>query len=301
MDRTKVPMHHDMKKPFFVALRDAWFIFEPNELEAVKAVQRAKGKTDEEIEIHMYYHFDYWRQRVRRVVPPPAIHYRRVRAVYATFGTLVDAKSGKPLFNETAWKKAQGVLDDILAGYAADLPDVAYYHQRLDKKGNPAVDEDGLPLLDCLRGTNDTELVHKLLNGTFSGWVAGIEMSDYLLAEFRHRYNHNMSERRRLGFPKVRHSHATARAALAHRCSDCPASSLRADSLPCPLLPSARSGTTTHGSLTRCSCLLRPTMACCCTLSGATPAATSQRERVLAPCSSTPRSCTPPSRRSAWT
>ena len=205
MDRTKPPMHHDMKKPFFTALRDAWYVFVPEELEAVKAVQRAKGKTDEEIETHMYYNFSYWRERVRRVVPPPPIHYRRVRAVYATFGTLIDAKSSKPLFNDTAWKKADGVLDDILAGYAADLPNVTYYHQRLDKKGNPAVDEDGLPLLDCLRGTNDTELVHKWLYGTFGGWVAGVEMSDILLAEFRHRYNHNMSERRRLGFPKVHH------------------------------------------------------------------------------------------------
>lgn len=152
----------------------------------------------------MYYNFTYWRERVPRAVPPPPIHYRRVRAVYALFGAMKD-ETGKPLFNDTAWKKARGVLKEILAGHAADLPNVEYYHQRLNKKGEPAVDADGLPLIDCKRGSNDVELVHKNLTSTWGEWVAGVEMSDCLLAEFRHRYNHHQSERRRLGFPKVGH------------------------------------------------------------------------------------------------
>ena len=40
---------------------------------------------------------------------------------------------------------------------------------------------------------------------TFGTWCTGVEMPDVLLAEFRHRYNHRVSERRRTGFPKLGH------------------------------------------------------------------------------------------------
>ena len=91
----------------------------------------------------------------------------------------------------------------ILAGYAADPPGFEFYHQKLDAHGRPMVDEHGDPLLDCSRGTNDVECVHKQLTTTFGSWCVGIKLSDYLLAEFRHRYTHRCSERRRIGFPKV--------------------------------------------------------------------------------------------------
>ena len=40
---------------------------------------------------------------------------------------------------------------------------------------------------------------------TFGEWCTGVEMADMLIAEFRHRYNHRASERRRLGFPRLGH------------------------------------------------------------------------------------------------
>ena len=51
----------------------------------------------------------------------------------------------------------------------------------------------------------------EVLSYTFMPWNAAslallrVKMSDALLREFRHRYNHRVSERRRLGFPKIGH------------------------------------------------------------------------------------------------
>ena len=50
-----------------------------------------------------------------RRVPPPSVHYHLVRAVYEIFGDKKDAKTGVPLFGPSAWKKANGVLQEILA------------------------------------------------------------------------------------------------------------------------------------------------------------------------------------------
>ena len=67
-------------------------------------------------------------------------------------------------------------------------------------------DKHGIALLDCRRGTNDTECVHKQIVTTFGTWCTGCEMSDCLMAERTHRYNQRVSERRRIGFPKIGHS-----------------------------------------------------------------------------------------------
>ena len=205
MDRPKVPMRHEIKKAYFVALRDAWFIFNPKMLHDVKQALRAKGLSEADIEAKLYYDFDYFRERVERCVAPPSIHYWRVRRVFEIFGPLVDSKTKAPLFNDAAWKRASRVLDEILAGNAADAPGYVPYHQRLGANGQPMVDADGLAILDCSRGTSDTECAHKQIVAAYGSWIAGVELSDQLLREWRHRYNHRIAERRRLGFPKVGH------------------------------------------------------------------------------------------------
>jgi len=140
-----------------------------------------------------------------RIVPPLEQHYHRVRAVYALYGPQVDSETKLPLFNEAAWKKANNVLAEILAGYAADPPGKQFYYQSLNSKGEPAFDEHGIPLLDCNRGTNDVENTHKQIVTTFGTWCTGAEMAECLLAERRHRYNHKVSEHKRWDFPKLGH------------------------------------------------------------------------------------------------
>ena len=198
-------MKHEAKKAYHVALRDAWMIFDPVILGEVQDTLRYKGFDEHDISSRMYYDFDYFRQRVPRRVPPPSVHYWRVRRVFELFGPIVDSKTKQPLFNEAAWKRALNVLLEILDGNAADAPDYSPYHQRLNARGEPATDEDGLVLLDCSRGTSDTECAHKQICTAFGSWVAGVELSDVLLREWRHRYNHRIAERRRLGFPKIGH------------------------------------------------------------------------------------------------
>ena len=47
----------------------------------------------------------------------------------------------------------------------------------------------GMPEIECRRGTNGTEAVHRKLHYTFAGLQTGPRMADALLAEFRHRHN----------------------------------------------------------------------------------------------------------------
>jgi len=210
MDRIKVPMHHSFRKAYFVALTEAWYEWNEEDLERVKVALRGVGCSTADIEQKMMFQRGWFAQRVRRCVPSPSIQYHRVRAVLALFGNQKDENTtsrvkSAPLFHDGAWKRAKLLLNSILAGNCADPPNVDFYSQKLDSKGVPMIDELELQLLDCSRGTNDTECVHKQIVATFGSWVCGVKMADCLLGEFRHRYNTHISERRRLNFPKLGH------------------------------------------------------------------------------------------------
>jgi hypothetical protein len=123
----------------------------------------------------------------------------------ALLGNKLDSKTKQPLFNKAAWKKANNVLREILDGNASDPPGFSFYTVRLDSKGEPKKNKYGFEILDCNRGTNDVENIHKTLLTVFGTWHVGVEMSDCLLTERRHRHNHKVSERRRLGFPRIGH------------------------------------------------------------------------------------------------
>ena len=187
MDRPKVPKAHEMRKAYFVALRSAWFIFDPKRLDSVKASLIADGSMEDEIEASMYYKFPWWRERVPRTVPPPSVLYRRVRSVFEVFGRMRDSKTDQPLFNKKAWNKAKGVLSEILAGYASDVPGVVYYYQKLNADGTRMVDKLGNAKFWCDRGSNAVECAHKNMRTPCYGWVVGPRMAMAVLREFRHR------------------------------------------------------------------------------------------------------------------
>jgi len=63
-----------------------------------------------------------------------------------------------------------------------------------------------LPLIESLRGTNRAEAWHRVLYGLMRNFKnVGAQLSDCILTEARHRYNHRNAERKRLGFPKIGH------------------------------------------------------------------------------------------------
>ncbi len=137
---------------------------------------------------------------------PPSKLYWGVCAVYEMYGPMLNAKTKLPLFNKAAWKKANNVLKEILAGNASNPCGMVIYLQQLTAKGEPAYDSHEHAILDCSRGSNDTECAHtKQFITTFGTWNTGVEMSDVLMAEWRHRYNQHVLEQRRLGFPRIGH------------------------------------------------------------------------------------------------
>jgi hypothetical protein len=168
MDRPKVPMHHDGKKGYFVALRQAWFQWDITKLAEVKATLRdERGVNNSKIEAMFFYDVDYFCVRVPHIVLPPSKLYWCVRAVYEMYGPMTDAKTKAPLFNKAAWKKANNVLKEILAGNASDTCGMVFYLQQLTAKGEPAYDSHDHAILDCSHGSNDTECAHKQLITTF--------------------------------------------------------------------------------------------------------------------------------------
>ncbi len=97
------------------------------------------------------------------------------------------------------------MLKEILAGHASDPPGISFYSHRLTRRGDLAYDSHGIALLDCSRGSNDTESAHKQLISTFGSWITSVKSADFFMAEWRHRHNQGVSERKRIGFPRIGH------------------------------------------------------------------------------------------------
>jgi hypothetical protein len=204
MDRPKVAVKHEYKKPYFYALMNAFFAWDENKLKKVIDVLLKAGWTINQLETMLYFNPDFFRTRVERMILPPRQLYWRVRAVYVRFGDKIDSKTGLPLFNKAAWKKANNLLKEILLGFYSDPPGFDFYTLQLGEDGLPKTDKYGLQLLHCSRGTNDVENIHKHY-ATMFRYVTGIELGDCLLAERRHRHNQRMAELRIPGFPKLGH------------------------------------------------------------------------------------------------
>mmetsp|Transcript_630 Transcript_630/g.1007 ORF Transcript_630/g.1007 Transcript_630/m.1007 type:complete len:331 (-) Transcript_630:328-1320(-) len=205
MHRPKTPKDHEMNKTYFRHLADAFLIWDEGKMNEVRQTLREHGFSDKDIDLKLFYEPDFFRECVPRVAPPPSVMYWRVRKVFETFGNSVESKSKKPLFNDAAWKKANGVLREILAGYASDPPGVNFYQEKLDATGKPICNKYGLQIYTCCRGTNGVECVHKHIKAVFGAFRAGPKYSSTILREYRHQYNHRISQAKRRGFPCFGH------------------------------------------------------------------------------------------------
>jgi hypothetical protein len=54
------------------------------------------------------------------------------------YGNKICPNINKPLFHNTAWKKANNLLKEILDGFYSDIPGVSYYRFKLNDNGDIA-------------------------------------------------------------------------------------------------------------------------------------------------------------------
>ena len=128
-------------------LRDAIFVFNTDDVKAVTQVLQLKGRSFQD----MLDENPKWiLKRVRRTVPPPAQLYFAVKEVYDHCADILDAKTSKPFFDFAAKQQATRNLKLIKEGWVSDPPDVQLYF-------DIGVDEQGLRIYRCVRGTNSVE------------------------------------------------------------------------------------------------------------------------------------------------
>ncbi|KAJ7658753.1 hypothetical protein DFH06DRAFT_1407245 [Mycena polygramma] len=140
---------HGLRVPFSRALRDALLIPHPADKAQIEAYLKTKNVTWEDM---LRFHPKWLWRHCRRTILPPEDLYPLVHAVFMTWGSLKDGKTGIPLFNSAAWKVAKNILEPIKNGFISDPPGVQlYYCIGFDEKAG------GLPIYRCLRGTNMVE------------------------------------------------------------------------------------------------------------------------------------------------
>jgi hypothetical protein len=205
IDRPKIAVHHSVKKAYKQAMGEAWLPYHKDYISEVYTALLTAGMTAEQIKRKRFWKPRWFRRRCPAYAPKPEVLYKRVRNVFELFGSQLDAKTGKPLFNEAAWEKANNVLKEVLAGHGSDPPGVCFYHPALADDGSIRRDKYGLILYDCVRGNGMVECIHKQLVDCFGRWQCGPRLAKTLLQEWRHRFNQRMSQRRRAGFPKIGH------------------------------------------------------------------------------------------------
>lgn len=161
---------HGLRVPFSQALSAAMLIPDPDDharLEAWGLAQNPPLKWDQMVQYRPTW---LWR-RCRRSIPPPEHLYPIVLEVFKTWGPLKDAKTGRPLFNTSAWAASKNILELIRQGYVSDPPGIPLYSQI-------TIDKDGLPIHRCHRGTGGTENWHTHLRRHLPDSGVGLEHMD---------------------------------------------------------------------------------------------------------------------------
>jgi hypothetical protein len=142
------PINHGMRPAFLRTMRDHLLRWDPTVRQRVDLVCRRVFKLTFD---EMLARNPRWvAERCPRYVPEPSILTQALSLVFETFGNSIDAKTGAPLFNKTAWQKATSVLELAKEGYLSDPLGVQLY-----ETGNS--DKYGLVKYLCNRGTNKVE------------------------------------------------------------------------------------------------------------------------------------------------
>ncbi|EPQ50510.1 hypothetical protein GLOTRDRAFT_133880 [Gloeophyllum trabeum ATCC 11539] len=194
MHEFKISVHHGLRRPFSRALRDAFFIPDPEDKAIMETFLEGRNTTWDKM---LLFHSRWLFQRVKRIVPPAEILLPRVRNVLQKFGPLKDSITGQPLFNDRAWDTSGNVLENIRRGYYSDPPGVQLYFIR-------GRDKYGLMRYKCCRGTNAIEGgVHQNIIRWFGSFNAAPEFALQLLRDYVLYHNLKVGTLNRTGVPYV--------------------------------------------------------------------------------------------------
>ncbi|KAJ7434171.1 hypothetical protein FB451DRAFT_1379978 [Mycena latifolia] len=139
---------HGLRAVFLRTLRDHMMRWDPVIRAKVDETCRKVFKVG--FDVMLLRHPRFIKERTPRYIPPPSVLVPAIQHVFNIFGNARDAESGQPLFNKTAWQKANAVLELAREGYLSDPVGVVLY----EKAG---VDEHGLQKYSSTRGTNKLE------------------------------------------------------------------------------------------------------------------------------------------------
>ncbi|THH17937.1 hypothetical protein EUX98_g9038 [Antrodiella citrinella] len=194
MDQFKIPKNHGLRIPFFRALRDSLLIPDLHDKAAVEEVL-AKRPGKPTWDSYVCQKPDWVWQRVKRFSPRSGVLFQRVLEVVKTYGPLKDASTGQPVFNDSCWKKAENVLENIRMGFYSDPLQIPLY--QVNRK-----DKDGLPIYKCVRGTNGVEGgVHQNVIRRFAPFNASARLTVNILREYCSEHNLTVGTLNRTGKP----------------------------------------------------------------------------------------------------
>lgn len=128
------PINHGLRPAFLRALRDHMLRWDPIVRKSVDSVcQQVFKLTFDDMLIR---NPRFIAARTPRFVPPPSVLVPALQHVFDTFGDALDAKTGAPLFNKEAKKKADAVVELARQGYLSDVDGIAMYKSAgMDKYG----------------------------------------------------------------------------------------------------------------------------------------------------------------------
>ena len=168
--------------------RDALFVNDKGDEEAVRQYLLSRGMTEEDVQ-HVGHTF--FVKLCRRAIPPPRRLAARLQAVYDLFQKAVMA-NGKQLFKGRQGLKSsmeeehKCIMRHVLSGCVSDHPNVPLYCQLGTASG---AEDSSLPRHRCFRGSSQLEGIHRHLRRCVPGWNISPEFMDATFLEYAATWN----------------------------------------------------------------------------------------------------------------
>lgn len=198
-----IPRSHTARAPFSIAFSDTMLIPDQDDVARIQgyiaklpAARNGKLLTWDHIRQN---NSEWLWARVRRYIPEPGLLYRLLKKLFDTWGPIRCSQTKAPLFSTQSHIQVVAILEKAKKGHISDPPGIPLYVLRRH-------DSNGLPIYRCIRGTNSVEgSVHMVIRRVFGTLNGSVELSDSLLADWRHRHNIEIGSSNLYGTPYIGH------------------------------------------------------------------------------------------------